>query len=39
MPQLAQHGHGAGGLHGDGDHLQDDDDVVIINLKDEGDDA
>ena len=39
-PALAQHRHGAGDLHGDGDHLQDDDDdVVIINLKDEGDDA
>ena len=31
MPQLAQHRHGAGGLHGDGDQLHDDDD--------EGDDA
>ena len=38
-PALAQHRHGAGGLHGDGDHLHDDDDVMIINLKDEGDDA
>ena len=38
-PELAQHRHGAGGLHGDGDQLLDDDDVVIINLKDEGDDA
>ena len=41
-PALAQHRHGAGDLHGDGDQLHDDDDdddVEIINLKDEGNDA
>ena len=44
-PALAQHRHGAGDLHGDGDHLHgdddddDDDDDVVINFKDEGNDA